>query len=510
MKKQTIEIKLPLEYSISELKKAIKKQAGSNIGEINIIRKSLDARKKTKLLWNIKVEINSERRDFQAIEQNILNLPYKKRETHVVVVGSGPAGIFSGLVLLKAGFKVTLLEKGADVDTRGIDIDNLVKSGKFNSDSNFAFGEGGAGTFSDGKLTSRSKHINIEKDFILASYINNGAPEEIYSMVHPHVGSDNLKIIVKNMRNKFIELGGKILFSTSFLSFNKRADKIISTETTKGTIDCNYLIMATGHSSFDTYKELVKSGLGFTTKNFAIGFRAEHRQDLINKAQWGSTSVEGLKAAEYRLTAKTETASVFSFCMCPGGTIVPAAAVENTSVVNGMSNYQRSGEFANAAVVAGFNFSTAYNREVPPLEALEKLKQLEESYYSSTGGYRVPGMKISEFINDKSPTKIKDTSYSLGITPFNLKELLPPSIIEPLQKGLINFSKKIDGYEDGSIMGLESKTSAPIQVNRERSGLCDGFSNLYFLGEGSGWAGGIISSGADGIKGALDIISKES
>lgn len=510
MKKQTLEVKLPLDYNSNDLESALKKYGIKNSNNINILRKSLDARKKNNIIWNLKIEINSNKPDYKKIAENILELPNKKRDIHVVVVGSGPAGIFSGIVLLKAGFKVTLIEKGSIVEKRDKDISNLLNNGVFNKDSNFAFGEGGAGTFSDGKLTSRSKHINTEKDFILATYINNGAPEEIYSMVHPHVGSDNLKIVAKNIRNQFKELGGKILFNTSFLSFIKNGTNITGVETNKGLIDCNYLILATGHSSLPTYKELIRSGVQFSTKNFALGFRAEHRQNIINKAQWGVDSIKGLKAAEYRLTAKTDSSSVFSFCMCPGGSIVPAAAIENTSVVNGMSNYRRNGNFANAAIVATFNFSNEYKREVSPLESLEMLYQLEEKYYSATGGFNIPGMNISEFIDDKTPNKINDSSYPLGITPYDLKELLPKTVIEPLTQGLINFSRKIDGYKDGNIMGLESKTSSPIQVDREPGGLCHGFSNLYFLGEGSGWAGGIISSGADGVKGSMDIIKRES
>lgn len=510
MKKDIYEVRLPLSYNRDDILKSLRKKGIKHTGKYIIERKSLDARKKPQLYWNLRISLEKDPPNFKEITDSVLGIEYKKRDKSVIIVGSGPAGIFSGLCLLMAGFKVTLLERGADVDSRDRDISDLLKQGIFNPNSNFAFGEGGAGTFSDGKLTSRSKHISREKDFILATFINSGAPEEIFSMVHPHLGSDNLKVIVKRMRKQFTNLGGEILFNTSFISMKHLTGSVKEVETTRGTLECDYLLLGIGHSSFETYRELIRSGLQFKSKNFAIGFRAEHRQEVINMAQWGQEEVPGLKAAEYRLTAKVTNSSVFSFCMCPGGTIVPAAAMPETSVVNGMSNYLRDGQFANAAVVASFNFDRVKKREVSPLECLDLLQELEQSYFEATNGYSVPAMKISDFINSGETAQLGETSYSLGLTPYNLKELLPQSVIEPLTSGLKNFSRKIKGYDQGTIMGLESKTSAPIQVVRSREGLCEGFLNCYMVGEGAGWAGGIISSAADGIKGAMNIIERES
>lgn len=510
MKKDSFEIRLPLEYDGDDILKSLRKKGVKRPGKYIIERKSLDARKKPNLYWNLKITLEKDPPNFREISSTILDITYKKHDKKVVVVGSGPSGIFSGLVLLQAGYQVTLLERGSDVEKRDRDISDLLEHATFNPNSNFAFGEGGAGTFSDGKLTSRSKHINREKDYILATFINNGAPEEIFSMVHPHLGSDNLKIIVKNMREQFINLGGEILFDTTFLSMKEKDGSVNAVDTTRGEIECDYLLLGIGHSSFETYRELINSGLQFKPKNFAIGFRAEHHQEIINMAQWGQKSVPGLKAAEYRLTAKADDTSVFSFCMCPGGTIVPAAALPETSVVNGMSNYLRDGVYANAAVVASFSFDRLKGREVSPLETLDLLESLERSYYQATGGYSVPAMKIDDFIHNRESGNLGDTSYALGLTPYNLKELLPGNILSPLQTGLNNFSSKLKGYDTGTIMGLESKTSAPLQVVRSREGLCEGYSNLYMVGEGAGWAGGIISSAADGIKGALNIIERES
>ena len=505
----TFELKLPINYTNSDILKQLKKKGARNIDNTTIIRKSLDARKKSNIVWNLKVEINTTEISFKRRAEQALGLPYKSFNKTVIIVGSGPAGIFAGFVLLKAGFSVTILEKGRKIKSRDLDIADLINNGNFKVNSNFAFGEGGAGTYSDGKLTSRNKHISKEKDFILSTFITNGAPEEIYSMVHPHIGSDNLKIVAKNMRDQFLDLGGVIHFETTFITFSSKFNSITKVDTDRGDFDTNYLLLATGHSSYPTYRELIKKGVVFKSKNFAVGFRAEHPQSIINRAQWGQDAIEGLKAAEYRLTSKTDTASVFSFCMCPGGTIVPAAASENASVVNGMSNYLRNGEFANAAIVSAFNFSDMLKREVSPLESLDLLQQLEERYFDATGSYSVPGMNITDFINGTSSGNIGNTSYSPGITPYNLEELLPQNIIEPLKQGLKDFSNRLSGYETGNILGLESKTSSPIQVERDQNGLCSGYNNLYFSGEGSGWAGGIVSSAADGIKSALDIINRE-
>lgn len=509
MKNRTFELKLPINYREKELHRALKNKGAHNFGYIRVIRKSLDARKTNNIQWNLKVEINSNKINYKERAEKVLQLPRVDSNKHVIIVGSGPAGIFSGLVLLKAGFHVQIIEKGKCVEDRDLDIRALLTNGNFNSHSNFAFGEGGAGTYSDGKLTSRNKHISKEREFILSTFIDSGAPEEIFSMVHPHIGSDNLKIVTKNMRRQFLDMGGVIDFETEFKTFSIKSNCVKSVTTSKGCFDTDYLLLATGHSSFTTYRELIKKGLSFKSKNFAIGFRAEHHQSLINRAQWGQDSLSGLKAAEYRLTSKTDTSSVFSFCMCPGGVIVPAAATEQSSVVNGMSNYLRDGKFANAAVVCAFNFGDLLKREVSASESLDLLQNLEERYFKATGGYSVPGMNISDFINNRSTGNVGDTSYTLGITPYNLAELLPQNTITPLRQGLKNFSNKIYGYETGTILGLESKTSSPIQVDRSPQGLCAGFNNLYFSGEGSGWAGGIISSAADGIKSAMDIINRE-
>lgn len=508
MNEKILDIKLPTQYTEEDLFRQAKKKAGIHVASVTILKKSLDARKKNSIQWNLRIGINIPQREYKAMADSALDIPFKKREERVIIAGSGPAGIFSALVLARAGFKVTLAEKGKDVEERSRDIDELMENSRFSPMSNFAFGEGGAGTFSDGKLTSRSKHISKEKLFMLSEMIHCGAPEEIYYMTHPHVGSDNLKIMAVRLRKELEDLGGEILFDTEISELKTAGTKVTGVRTSRGDLDCDYVIMAPGHSSLETYKMLIQKGVLFKAKNFALGFRTEHPQALINRAQWGCETLPGVKAAEYRLTAQTETTPVFSFCMCPGGTIVPAQSGEFRSVVNGMSYYKRNGVFANAAIVTGYNYNEALGREVDPLEILERLDTLEKSYYEFSGSYKAPAMTMDDFLKGKASGIVCSSSYSPGLIPADLSKLLPQGTVTPLREGLTQFCKKLKGFDQGNIIGLESKTSSPIQVARNREGLCDGFENLYLSGEGSGWAGGIISSGADGIKAAMDIIHK--
>ncbi len=500
---------MPTKYDEGRLRKKIEHLANTTDFTYSIENKSLDARNKNNIHWEMKLLLSSDafKNDPSDIKPK-LSIPYKKRDKKIVIVGSGPAGFFAALVLQKAGFSTTLIERGTDVKKRTNDINSFEKTGIFNSNSNYAFGEGGAGTFSDGKLTSRSKKISTEKRFILESYVEAGAPEEILYMTHPHVGSDNLKIIVENLRNKFEELGGKMLFETTMTDIKVKNNNVVEIETNKGNIDADFFIIAPGHSAYDTYRMLISRGVKFHTKNLAIGSRMEHHQEIINVAQWGKKSMPGVKAAEYRLTSKgIDKEQVYSFCMCPGGVVVPAAATAETNIVNGMSNYLRNNEFANAACVATININKLENKEVSASETLDWMENLERSFYNYAGGYKAPFCSIKDFINKKLTAGDSHTSYPLGIIKTPLWELLPKTVELSMRSGLKDFVRKMKGFDTGNIMGLESKTSAPIQVDREKDNLCEGFTNLYIVGEGSGYAGGIISSAADGVKTAMNIIA---
>jgi hypothetical protein len=504
-----ISLKLPTDFTSEQLKKKISKELSIQNFKYSIENKSLDARKRSNIHWVVTVSIISEEIKGVLPDQvPELKIQYKDRNKKAIVIGSGPAGFFAAYALQKAGFNTTIIERGTDVKKRTEGIDCFEKTGQFDSKSNYSFGEGGAGTFSDGKLTSRSKHISQERKFILSSYVEAGAPEEILYMAHPHVGSDNLKIIVKNLREEFIKTGGKIHFETTLENIEIKGGKISTVITNKGNFETDLLLIAPGHSAYETYRMLIKNGVQFHTKNFALGSRVEHPQEIINQAQWGRKQIPGVKAAEYRLTSSINgKLPVYTFCMCPGGMIVPASAYGDLNIVNGMSLYQRNAKFANAACVAGVNLEKLLGKEVSAIEALDWLENLEKSFFDYSNGFTAPFCSIQDFINKKSPSRKTESSYPLGLLPAPLWELLPNEVSSSMRESLKEFSRKIRGFETGNIMGLESKTSSPIQVLRNKEGLCEGFKNLYLIGEGSGYAGGIISSAADGLKAAMSIIN---
>lgn len=498
-------LKIPTGYTDEELRSRIGKMLGIRNFSFEMEHKSLDARKKPDVVWQLRAGVYSgELKGETEPLKPQLEIPFRKRDLTVAVVGSGPAGFFAALVLQKAGFRVLLIERGSDVGTRSKAVARFEHSGIFNATNNYAFGEGGAGTFSDGKLTSRSKHISKEKQFIITNYIKAGAPEEIGYLAHPHLGTDNLRKIVKNLRLQFEELGGQVMFDTMLEDLVVKDSKVSGVVTSRGTIPVGALFIASGHSAFETYRMLIRRGVQFRTKNFALGSRMEHRQEIINRAQWGHESLPGVKAAEYRLTSQADgNHPVFTFCMCPGGVVVPAAAYPETNIVNGMSYYRRNGLFANAACVAGVHPDDLAGKTVTPLQALDLTESLERKIYSHTQSYRAPACSIKDFLAGKAGRSNLDSSYPLGIMDAPLHELLPPAVVASMKAGLTDFIRKIKGFETGILLGLESKTSAPIQVLRHPTGLCEGFSNLYMIGEGSGYAGGIISSAADGVKAAI-------
>ncbi|MBN2790603.1 MAG: NAD(P)/FAD-dependent oxidoreductase [Candidatus Delongbacteria bacterium] len=503
-----VELKLPTDYNEGQLIRRISKKLSIREFSFQIENKSLDARKKDNIYWLVRCSVISD--ELKEEEHRLrpeMNIPYKKKEQNIIVVGSGPGGLFSALTLQKAGFKVTILERGTDVKKRTSGIINFEATRNFDPISNYAFGEGGAGTFSDGKLTSRSKHINLERQFIISNYISAGAPEEISYMKHPHLGSDNLKVIVKNLRKKFEELGGKVMFETEVKDIKTVNGAVTEVITNAGNLEADHFFFAIGHSAYDTYKMLISNGIQFRTKNFAIGSRVEHPQKLINLAQWGREELPGVKAAEYRLTSKGPNGEpVFTFCMCPGGDIVPAGAFSNTNIVNGMSRYKRNGEYANSAVVVGVDPNVLLKKEASATEILNYVELLENKFYDFSTEYKAPFSMIEDFMISKETDHMPCSSYILGLKSAPLWDMLPFEIIESMRVGLKDFSKKLKGFEKGKLIGLESKTSAPIQVVREQNGLCAGFSNLYMIGEGSGFAGGIISSAADGIKAAMGLM----
>ncbi len=510
MKPLEIWVKLPTDYNEEYLEHKIIEALGERNFSYYIECKSLDARNKENIHWDVRISIAPENSKKQhSLPRFAFEIPRHGDKKKAVVVGSGPAGFFSAYVLQKAGIQTTLIERGVEVDKRSKAIDRFEKTGVFNPAGNYAFGEGGAGAFSDGKLTSRSKHIASERAFIIESFIKAGAPNEIRYLAHPHLGSDNLRKIVKNLRKDFLNIGGVVLFETILQDIIVKNKKVVEAVLSSGGIEAEYFIVAPGNAAFDTCRLLMKRGVRFCTKNFAVGCRVEHPQDLINLAQWGRRNLIGVKAAEYRLASKGDgNLPVYTFCMCPGGRVIPSTAYGYTNIVNGMSFYKRNGKFANAACVAGVDLNKLAGKEKTAGEALDWLEALEGKFYRYSSGFQAPFCPIQNFIHKNESMMPVESSYPLKLKPAPLWELLPPAIGNAIREGLKDFSRKIKGFETGIIMGLESKTSSPIRVIREKNGLCAGFENLYVVGAGSGYAGGILSSGADGIKAAMSILSR--
>lgn len=509
---KVLEFKIPVHCNDADIQEHIRLLLGTQEFSWQIIGKSLDARKKSNIFWLMRVLVSSPHlKGGEPPQRDQLKIPYANRGKKVLVVGSGPAGFFSAFVLQKAGFQTIMVDRGSEVKKRARGIHLFEKTGRFNPQSNYAFGEGGAGTFSDGKLTSRSKHISREREFILSTYIQAGAPSEIAYLAHPHVGTDFLKKVVENLRKKYLEAGGEIHFETQIKQLEGHNGHILEAVSDNKVFTADYFVFAPGHSSYETFRMMINSGVGFRIKNFALGSRAEHPQSLINHAQWGVERLDGLKAAEYRLSSSGDGRhSVYSFCMCPGGMVVPATSYAHTNIVNGMSYFRRAGEYANAACVVGVNPLHLTGRSLTASECLDWLESLEHRFFEYTAGYKAPFCSINDFMHERITEEIPSSSYPLGLKPAPLWTLLPPLVSASMREGLKDFSRKIKGYEKGILLGLESKTSSPIQVDRAENGLCHGFDNLFMVGEGSGYAGGIVSSAADGIRMAMNLVNAHS
>ncbi|HRP02380.1 MAG TPA: FAD-dependent monooxygenase [Candidatus Kapabacteria bacterium] len=506
-----LEVNLRTDYATEDLVVAIQNKL--NIKEFNyeILKQSLDGRSANDIHWQIRLGVSSdELKSGVAPEVEQLDIPNNKHKAKkVVIVGSGPAGIFASSILITAGYQVTLIEQGAEVYQRIKDVKHFEKTSELNERSNYAFGEGGAGTFSDGKLTSRTKSIGKERDYIIDKFIALGGPEEIKYFSKPHVGSNLLTKIVKNFRKELIDKGVEITFDNKMTSIYKQGTKITAIETEKGKITADYFIVATGHSAYEVFQSLVNIGVKFHLKDFAIGSRVEHPQELINKSKWRTESLPGVKSADYALTFSIPSKmSAYSFCMCPGGMVVSAPPYKGLNIVNGMSNYKRNYPFANSALVAGVNIQKLTGKNLDALQALDWLMNLERKFYDFTGSYKAPAVKVSDFMSKKITNTFGTTSYPFELVSAEYRELFPQIVIESIFNGIKEFSTKIRGFEEGVMMGLESRTSSPIQVERDNIKVA-GFDNLYFAGEGSGLSGGIVSSAADGIKCAMDIANND-
>ena len=410
----------------------------------------------------------------------------------VIIIGCGPAGLFAALTLLEHGIKPIIYERGKEVSERKRDIAILNRNEGLNPESNYCFGEGGAGTFSDGKLFSRSKKRgNMQRVMELFHYF--GAPDTVLYEAHAHIGSDKLPGIIKRMRECIIEHGGEIHFGCRVDSLNEL----------RGTPT----ILAIGHSAHDTYRMLAAEGVALETKGFAMGVRAEHPQSLINKLMYHTNNVEYVGNASYSLVTQVEGRGVYSFCMCPGGHIVPAGSSEGTCVVNGMSASHRNSPFANSGMVVQINPEDIAGDN--PLRGLEFQEELERLAFEHGGPHSVaPAQRLRDFVEGKASKDLPDCSYLPGIIPSRLDQWLPAHIGKRLQQGFRDFDRKYPGFltNDALIVGVESRSSSAVRIVRDATTLQSVSTPLlYPCGEGAGYAGGITSSALDGINAALKI-----
>lgn len=512
------QIKIPLEQdNITSLKKAlthILKIDKNEIQSLNIIKKSLDARRKDNVHYVYEVDVSLER-ETQILRKtkskDILLAPDEAYSFEIsgtfpllerpVIVGSGPAGLFCAYVLAENNYKPIIIERGASVDERVEVIETFWKTGKLNPNTNVQFGEGGAGTFSDGKLNTLVKdHANRCKK-VFDIFVENGAPSEIKYLSHPHIGTDILRTVIKNIRNKIISMGGEFHYHTCLTDLVIKENKLQGiVVNNQETIPCNSLILAIGHSARDTFEMLNKYNFQMQPKSFAVGIRIEHPQALINEAQYGKDLAKKLPPANYKLTYTTsKNRGVYSFCMCPGGFVVNASSEEGLLAINGMSNYKRDEINANSALVVTVN-PNDFGSDA--LSGLEFQRKLEKLAYRK-GNSHIPIQLYKDFKENKISTKLGTIKPNMKGTYClsNINEILPEYITEALKEAIPAFDKKIKGYamDDAILSAVESRTSSPVRIPRDEFGQSN-IKGVFPCGEGSGYAGGITTAAMDGLK----------
>ncbi len=527
------EIKLPIEladtliHQDDQIKAALLKRLEIPEGDLisfSIFKRGVDARKSHAILYvyNLDVIVANEAKILAKFKKDphIKSAPdtsyhFVAKAEHApklcpVVVGFGPAGIFAALILAQSGFNPIVLERGKEVRKRTKDTWGLWRKNTLNPESNVQFGEGGAGTFSDGKLYSQIKDPKHYGRKVIHEFVKAGAPPEIQYVSHPHIGTFRLVGMVEEMRNTIKSLGGEIRFESRVDDIHIEKNQVQGVTLQTGEfIATNHLILAVGHSARDTFEMIHHKGIYVEAKPFSIGFRIEHPQGLIDRARYGKSYSEDilnkLGAADYRLVHHAKNGrSVYSFCMCPGGTVVAAASEPNRVVTNGMSQYSRNERNANAGIVVGITPEVDYPDH--PLAGMEFQRKLESHAFVLGGGnYNAPGQLIRDFLANKPSTQFGEVmpSYTPGVTLTNLDTALPEFAIIAMREAIPAFAKQVPGFDlaDGVLTGVETRTSAPIRIKRDDESLVSiNTKGLYPCGEGAGYAGGILSAGVDGIK----------
>jgi hypothetical protein len=515
-----IELNVLPEQLVNEdiLKRTIAKKTGITLDyvlSVELKRKSIDARKQP-VSYRIKVELNIKTKDNQNLEP-IKELSSERRykdvskAKKVIVIGAGPAGLFASLKLIEKGLKPIILERGKPVSQRKKDTAQIIKSKEIIPESNWCFGEGGAGTFSDGKLYTRSnKRGDINE--VLDIFIEHGADKDIKTEAHAHIGTDRLSPIIKNIRKTIEQFGGEYHFDTKVVDFIVKDNKIKGVITQNDEkIESDYVVLATGHSARDIYYLFNRKNWLLEAKPFAMGVRIEHPQELINQIQYHSHNYSKLlPPATYSLAYNYKGRGVFSFCMCPGGMIVPSATNPDELVVNGMSNTLRNSPFANSGMIVSINKEDVKDySEYGELALLKFQEALEHKMFKAAqNSIAAPSQRLTDFLKNKPSSALSPNSYLCGTIPTDLNKILPKFMTETLKEGFKNFERKMKGFicQEANLIGLESRSSSPIRIPRDKDTLEHiQIAGLYPCGEGSGYAGGITSSAMDGINVAQKI-----
>ncbi len=504
------ELRVPLGSSLEEkLQQALGLEKKDILG-FRVIRKSIDARGKApKWVYNLEVELSKKPRQkgikLEEGWKKPVCVEIKKVDSsrcRVVVVGFGPAGIFSSLLLSEAGVFPVVIERGRPMKDRERDVESIFGGGVFSADSNVLFGEGGAGAFSDGKLTTRirSPFVELFKKFL----VRFGVSPDIFTLKRPHIGTDGVRKLVVRIRTHLVERGVSVNFSEKLVDIFTKDGRVVSILTNKREIFCDFLILATGHSARDVYELLRRKGVSMVPKTFSVGLRVEHPSDYVDSLFYGKPYPH-LPHAEYQLSCRFGKRGVYTFCMCPGGYVINASSEEDGLNVNGMSYSKRDGKFSNSAVCV--NVFPEDIEGDDPLKGVHFQRFWEKKAFSIRGDFTAPSQNLLDFVEGTMKRPVFST-YRPGVFQYPLKEILPGWACEFIKKGLMRFDEKVKGFvsDAGTLVGPEMRTSSPVRILRKDSLESVSLKGLFPVGEGSGYAGGIVSSAVDGMKVASSIL----
>ena len=487
----------------AELLKLCERKLHAPVRYFRILKKSLDARDKSNIKWVYSVECSSRPEHPPARTYPRITRPAPK----VFIAGAGPAGLFCALRLIRHGMEPVLLERGKPVEERAQDIANFFQTGVLAPDSNVQFGEGGAGTFSDGKLYTQTNSAFHRE--ILETFVEFGAPEEIAYLGRPHIGSDKLRLVIANMRRYILEHGGTIRYSSKLDDVRITDGALTAVSVNGAWEEASLLVLAVGHSARDTFELLQNRGFLMEAKDFAVGVRIEHLQSRISRAQYGE-GYAALPPADYKLVSHAAERAVFTFCMCPGGDVIPAASEEGGVVVNGMSNFARDEKNANSALVVQVKKEDFGEGALAGVAFQRKIERA--AYLAAGGGYLAPAQLVGDFLAKKESYYFGEVrpSYARGTAFAPVDAYLPPALCVSLRAAIPDMALRLSGFSsyEGVLTGVESRTSSPVRILRGENFEAEGISGVYPCGEGCGYAGGITSAAADGLRIAQTIASK--